>query len=94
MARTKATKPPWRLAHRSGDTFNAWNDGDVPVFDVEVGGPGTIRGPFQFERVDASSSAVFWGNPGWIDDHTVTVKWSTEPGGEPQTWRQQLPPKP
>ncbi|MET9199031.1 hypothetical protein [Gordonia sp. NPDC003585] len=93
LARTKATAPPWRLAYRTGDTFSAWNDGDLPVFDVEVGGPGTLRSPAQAERVDARSAITFWGNPGWIDDHTVIVQWSSEPGGVTQTWSQPLPPK-
>lgn len=94
LARTKATKPPWRLAHRSGDTFNAWNDGDVPVFDVEVGGPGVFRGPEQADRVDAGASVKFWGVSGMGDDETITVTWSTRAGGASQTWTHQLPPKP
>lgn len=94
IAEQKASRPPWRLSYRQGDTFDAWNDGDVPVFDVTVDGPGVIRGPAVAEKVDAGSSIVFWGNPGWVSDLTVSVHWSRQPGGEQIHWSQEKPAKP
>lgn len=94
IAARKASRPPWRLAHRAGDTFDAWNDGDVAVFDVTIDGPGVLRGPTTSARVDAGSSVVFWGNPGWVSDRSVRVRWASEPGGEQDEWSQQKPERP
>lgn len=96
LAATKASKPPWKLAHRKGDTYEAVNDGPTAVFGVEVSGECVLRGPVSAPRVEGGSAVGFWGLNAMGVDETVTVSWHTSEdlSDSVRTWNRALPARP
>lgn len=60
---------PWRIAFRTGSTYELWNESPKPKFDVQIGGEGVLRSKTE-QRVDGRSSTSFMGlDASGVSDH-------------------------
>lgn len=87
----------WKLQHFQGDTYLLTNAGRATAYDVHVDtGDLVVRGEHDHERIEPDGFAKFLAVRTWgTRDDTITVTWSTTPGGSDRhTWQRPLPPRP
>ena len=85
---------PWRIEHRSGSTYDLWND-TGPKFHIHVAGEG-IQRPKDVERIDGRSSVDFMVLDSWSSGgDKVVVTWHRreDASDEPRRWSGNKPPK-
>lgn len=91
--------PPWRLEWAKGDTYLLFNEGDEPVFGVEVAMSGMhVRKNFdEPTKVDPRSGITFLAAATMSTrDRNVTVTWHRheDEASERHEWRHPLPYRP
>ncbi len=87
-------RAPWRIEHRSGSTYELWNDSPTPKFYVGITGEGVLY-PRTVPRIDGHSSTSFLG-PDAMDVGTqVDVTWHRREDQSDKTrrWTGNTPPK-
>ncbi len=88
-------REPWRIEHRSGSTYELWNDSATPKFYVGITGEGVLY-PRTAPRIDRYSSTSFQG-PDAMDVGTqVDVTWHRreDQSDKIRRWTGNTPPKP
>jgi hypothetical protein len=67
-------RAPWRIEHRSGSTYELWNDSATPKFYVGITGEG-VRYGRTAPRIDGHSSTSFQAPDGKHVGAQVDVTW-------------------
>lgn len=85
---------PWQLAHKTGSTYELWNDSDTAKFHVQISGEGVLRQK-TVERIDGRSNAEFMGLDAMGVGSGVDVTWHRreDQSDEPRRWTGNKPSK-
>jgi len=88
-------RAPWRIEHRSGSTYELWNDSATPKFYVGITGEG-VRYSRTAPRIDGHSSTSFQGLDAMDVGAQVDVTWHRrqDQSDKPRRWTGKTPPKP
>lgn len=92
-------KVSWVLKHFQGDMYLLENTGDAAAYDVTLGADETLMrfgNPWELTPELKPGEVVQFGALRTLGtrDSTITVRWSSAPEGEKQSWRYPLPPRP
>lgn len=85
-------RAPWRIEHRSGSTYELWNDSATPKFYVGITGEGVLR-PKTVPRIDGHSSTTFHGLDAIDAGTQVDVTWHRreDQSDRPRRWTRKKP---
>jgi hypothetical protein len=85
---------PWRIAFRTGSTYDLWNESPKPKFHMQFGGEGVLRSKTE-QRVDGRSSTSFMGLDASGASDQVVVTWHRREdlSDEQQRWSGNKPAK-
>jgi hypothetical protein len=88
-------RAPWRIEHRSGSTYELWNDSATPKFYVGITGEG-VRYARTAPRIDGHSSMSFQGLDAMNVGTQVDVTWHVreDQSDKPRRWTGNTPPTP
>ena len=91
-ARARIERTPWRIEHRSGSTYELWNDSATPKFYVGITGEG-VRYPRTAPRIDGHSSTSFQGRDAMDAGTQVDVTWHRrqDQSDKPHRWMGKTP---
>ncbi|NYD20945.1 hypothetical protein [Kineococcus aurantiacus] len=92
-AQRMAVRPPWRMQHRSGDTYDLINEGAYPLFDVTVTS-GSMKEPVKHLQLDAGGAMIFSARRGLSCREPISVTWRESHEAEMRSWQRPLPPPP
>jgi len=91
-ARARTERMPWRIEHRSGSTYELWNDSATPKFYVGITGEG-VRFPRTLPRIDGHNSTSFQGRDAMGAGTPVDVTWHRreDQSDKPRHWAGKTP---
>ena len=91
-AHARIERTPWRIEHRSGPTYELWNDSATPKFYVGITGEG-VRFPRTAPRIDGHSSTSFQGLDAMDAGTQVDVIWHRrqDQSDKPRRWTGNTP---
>ena len=94
-ARARIERTPWRIEHRSGSTYELWNDSATPKFYVGITGEGVLYARTA-PRIDGHSSMSFQVRTAMDVGTGVDVTWHRreDQSDKPRRWTWNKPPKP
>jgi len=90
-------RAPWRLERRQRGSLNLINDGDEPVYGIEIEPPPNGRLIVEDGSLDvltSGSAIAITAVLAWGGGTSITVTWSRSPGGERHEWSMPVPPTP
>ena len=85
-------RTPWRIEHRSGSTYELWNDSATPKFYVGITGEG-VQYPRTVPRIEGHSSTSFQGRDAMDAGTQVDVTWHRrqDQSDKPHRWMGKTP---